>query len=158
MQCSAVQCSAVQCSAVQCSAVQGKVRYVVDSININGLYKNFDSLVSMIKGVIDILIITETKIDQSLPTQQFLIEGYASPLRVDRNIEGGGVLIYVREDLGVKRLHNTNDAEENNLEGIFFEVNLKKNRWLMFGGYDNRKANIDSFLTQVGSAFRPTHG
>ena len=102
-------------------------RLVIGSININGIYSKFDSLVSMIKGVIDILINT---------TQQFLIEG---------------CLIYVREDLGVKWLHNSNDSEGNNLEGIFFEVNLKKKKWLMFGGYNNIKENIDSFFTQIGS-------
>ena len=87
-----------------------------------------NSLISMIKEVIDILIITETKMDKSFPTQQSLIEGYVSPLRQDRNIEGGGVLIYVREDLGVIWLQNSNDSEGNNLEGIFFEVNLKKKK------------------------------
>ena len=63
-------------------------RLVIGSIHINRIHKKFDSLVSMIKGVINILIITETKIDNSFPTQQYLIDDYASPFRLDRNKKG----------------------------------------------------------------------
>ena len=39
---------------------------------------------------IDILLITETKLDSSFPSQQFAIEGYSLPLRLDRTSEGWG--------------------------------------------------------------------
>ena len=44
------------------------------------------------------LIIAETKIDASFPTGQFAIEGFATPFRLDRNVNGGGLLAYVRSD------------------------------------------------------------
>ena len=34
---------------------------------------------------------------------------------------------------------------------FFFVVNLRKSKWLMFGGYCNRLANIIIFLDHVGS-------
>ena len=40
-------------------------------------------------GVIDILIICETKIDDSFPREQFFIEGYFTIYRLDRNDRGG---------------------------------------------------------------------
>ena len=46
-----------------------------------------------VKGNIDILIISETELDESFPVGQFLIEGYDVPFRFDRNGNGGGILL-----------------------------------------------------------------
>ena len=45
---------------------------------------------------------------------------------------GGGVLIYVREDIPSKLLNKY--AFPNDIEGLFIEVNLRKT-WLIFGTY-----------------------
>ena len=42
------------------------------------------------------------KIDNSFPKGLFLIKGFCEPFRIDRNIHGGGILFYVREDIPVK--------------------------------------------------------
>ena len=63
---------------------------VIGQININSLRNKFDCLSSLISGNIDILLITETKLDNSFPEAQFHIEGFASPYRLDRNANGGG--------------------------------------------------------------------
>ena len=68
----------------------------------------------------DILVVTESKIDNSFPAQQFDIQGYARPFRLDRNKEGGGVLIYIREDIGANVIPNANRLDDYNFEGIFF--------------------------------------
>ena len=46
---------------------------------------------------IDILIISETKLDESSPTNQFQIDGYMPPIRADRNRHGRGLMIYLLE-------------------------------------------------------------
>ena len=33
---------------------------------------------------------------------------------------------------------------------IFLEVNLRKSKWLVFGGYNNNKLNTDIFLSKLG--------
>ena len=45
---------------------------------------------------------TETKLDETYPISQFHIDGYSMPHRLDRNGNGGGVIIYVREDIPSK--------------------------------------------------------
>ena len=77
-------------------------RLVIGHININSLRNKFESLKILIKGNIDILVITESKLDESFPTQQFVIEDFSLPYRYDRN--GGGVMIYVREDIPCREL------------------------------------------------------
>ena len=44
-------------------------------------------------------MISETKLDANFPTNRFLINGYTSPYRLDRNGKGGGILVYAREDI-----------------------------------------------------------
>ena len=55
-------------------------RIVVAHLNINSLRNKFDYLIEQITGNIDILMISETKLDSSFPMGQFLINGYHSEL------------------------------------------------------------------------------
>ena len=55
-------------------------RLVIGHININSLRNKFESLKILIKGNIDLLVITESKLDESFPTQQFAIDGFTLPL------------------------------------------------------------------------------
>ena len=50
-------------------------KIVIGHLNINSLRNKFDFLVTQVKGYIDILMISETKLDESFPTGQFLIDG-----------------------------------------------------------------------------------
>lgn len=59
----------------------------------------------MNKGFVNVFIITETKLDGSFPGGQFFMEGYNKPSRFDRNGNGGGILLYVREDIPAKVIH-----------------------------------------------------
>ena len=77
-------------------------------LNINFLQNKFNPLVSLVQGNIDILIVSETKIDDSFTTNQFMIPDYSMPFRKDRNSHGGGLLIYVREDIPCKMLKTNN--------------------------------------------------
>ena len=77
----------------------------------------------LIENNIDILVLTETKIDfPSFPNAQFRIDGFSAPFRLDQNRFGGGVLIYVREDIPCKQL--TKHILPDDIEGIFVEINL----------------------------------
>ena len=123
-------------------------RLVIGHININSLRNKYEYLKTQIKGNIDILVITESTLGESFPTQQFAIDGYSLAYRFDRNINGGGVVIYIREDILCKEL--TTHPFSSDIEGIFLEVNLRKSKWLVFGGYNNNKLNTDIFLSKLG--------
>ena len=74
-----------------------------------------------IKGNIDVLMISETKLDHSFSSMQFLIQGYVPPYRLDRNFYGGGILVYMREDIPCKLIPMKNYT----MEGFFQELNLR---------------------------------
>ena len=79
-------------------------RLIIENLNINSVSNKFDQLKSFVQGKFDILIVTETKLDSIFPTSQFMIDGYREPYRFDRNRNGDGVLIYIREDISSKLL------------------------------------------------------
>ena len=70
-----------------------------------------------------ILMVAETKIDDTFPKEQFHIEGNADPLRLDRNCEGGGLLVYVKNDITMRQLKSF--KFEIDIECICFEISLK---------------------------------
>ena len=82
-------------------------RVTIAQINVNSIRNKFDFLCEMIRGNIDILLITETKIDSSFPSAQFQIDGYTTPYRLDRDSNGGGILLYVRDNIPSKVYENT---------------------------------------------------
>ena len=61
-------------------------------VSINSLRNKFETLASLVTSDIDILIISETKINESFQTSQFLIDGFSTPCRRNRNAHGGGIL------------------------------------------------------------------
>ena len=70
-------------------------RLILGHLNINSAVGKFDHLKALIKNNIDILVLTETKIDSSFSNAQFRIDGFSAPFRLDCNRFGGGVLLYV---------------------------------------------------------------
>ena len=52
---------------------------IIGQLNINSLRNKFHSLVEMMHGNLDVLVITETKLDHTFPENQFLIPGYKKP-------------------------------------------------------------------------------
>ena len=68
-------------------------------ININSIRNKFEFLSTQVKGNIDVLMVFETKIDDSFPAGTFVIDGFSTPYRSDRDSNNGGVMLYVREDI-----------------------------------------------------------
>ena len=74
-------------------------RLVCAHLNINSVRNKFELLINIIKDNIDILMVSETKLDSSFPKGQFQLHGYSEPYRLDRNGYGGGILLYIRSKI-----------------------------------------------------------
>ena len=127
-----------------------KNKLIIGNLNINSLRNKFDQLKEFIQENIDILVITETKLDASFPCNQFFIPGYCIPFRFDRSSFGGGVIIYVREDIPCKKL--TKFILPDDIEGIFIEINLRKVKWLLFGTYHPPSQQDNYYFSNLGKA------
>ena len=61
------------------------------------------------------------------------MDGFSLPYRLDRNCNGGGVMIFVKEDIPSKLLTKHNFPSH--VEGLFVELNFRKSKWLLFDQY-----------------------
>ena len=105
---------------------------------------------TIIPGNVDIMIFSETKLDSSYPTSQLLIHVFSKPYRKDRNCNGGGILIYIREDLPSKLVNKHMFPDD--IEGLFIEVNLRKSKWLIFGSYHPPIQRDEFYFDSIGRA------
>ena len=117
---------------------------------MNSISGKFEQLKTLVTGNVDILVITESKLDPSFPDAQFIMEGYSKPYRMDRNRNGRGVLLYVREDIPSKKL--TRHVFPNDIEGLFIEINLRKCKWLLMGSYHPPSQSDQYYFDSVGRA------
>ena len=97
-------------------------KVVVGQININSIQNKFDHLMAAVSGNIDILLITETKIDFTFPANQFYLNGYNVPYRNDRDTKGGGILIYICDDIRSRIIECENLPSS--FEGLVIELSF----------------------------------
>ena len=96
------------------------------------LFSLFDKIVNkfvasdeLMKNKIDICLISETKVDESFPNQQFKINGYKM-FRKDRDRFGGGLMFYVNEQIPSKVL--SLESIPMDIELILLEFTVKNRR------------------------------
>ena len=108
-------------------------RIIITHLNINSIRNKFEILKEVV-GKIDILLISETKLDDTFPLNQFILKRFTPPYRLGRMIHGGRLMLFVKEDIPSKMLPNINPS--GNIENIFVEINLKSKKWLISGSYN----------------------
>ena len=116
--------------------------------NVNSLNSKFDDIKCVIP--FDVMIFVETKLDDSFPTSQFIMNGFVKPFRRDRNKFGGGILIYVREDIPCKLLNNHNFPDD--IEGLFVELNVRKSKLLLLGTYHPPSQQDNYYFQSIGDS------
>ena len=84
---------------------------------------------------------SETKLDDSFPSAQLLVDGFSKPYRLDRCSNGGGILLYIRGDIPSWLL-----SDSNKTESIFTEINFRKKKWLICASYNPHKSYISNHL------------
>ena len=70
-------------------------RLVCEYLNINSQRNKYDLLANIVKDKIDILMVSKTKLDSPFPKGQFHLHGFSKPYRLDRNENGGGILVFI---------------------------------------------------------------
>ena len=87
-------------------------------------------------------MISETKLDESIPSMQFNIDIFRS----DRNVKGGGILVHVRDDIPFKLI----PMGSSTIESFFIELELRKKKWLLCCSYNAHRRFISNHLIDTG--------
>ena len=102
---------------------------------------------------IDILLISETKLDDSFSPGQFKMCEFSMPYRYDIDSSSGGLLLYIRDDIPNKLLKRDFGT---NIENLSVEINLRKRKWFFNGSYNphkNKIPNHQNYLYLVCSKY-----
>ena len=119
----------------------------IGHLNVNSLRNKLISIKEFIKSKLDIFLVSETKIDNSFPNQQFSIDG-CKTYRRDRNNFSGGLLFYVNENIPCREL--TTEQIDTNFGIIFLEITLRTRKWLVIGLYKPPNQKEEYFLKNLG--------
>ena len=76
------------------------------------------------------------------------MNGYIAPYCLDRNRNGGGLLLYIREDIPSKKIANVDFDKD--LEAMFIKIKIRKTKWLISCSYNLHKADIKNHLKVIG--------
>ena len=117
-------------------------------LNINSIRNKIEDLKTLIAKNVDILAVSETKLDESFPTSQFLIDGFKKPFRYDRNTNGGGILVYFREKVPANEIKQVNIA--NSIECVLTEINVGKKKWAVIITYRPPSQCEKFFFAEMG--------
>ena len=73
-------------------SIRNPNKIIIENLNINLLLNTFEQSKDIVMQYIDILALTETKLDATFTKAQFLLNGFSEPYRLDRSRNGGGVI------------------------------------------------------------------
>ena len=105
---------------------------IISHLNINSHRNKFHDLSDLFSDrLVDILFISETKLDSTFTQAQFDAPGYNS-FRKDRNCHGGGLLAYIRSDLPARRRP---DLELSRIESLIIEITINNRKWGIICAY-----------------------
>ena len=98
-------------------------------VNIRSLSRaKFLAIQASLANVHDIITVSETHLHRGVGNDLFQLKGYHEIIRRDRNGDGGGVAIFIKETIAYKRLYG---YERPNLEAIWIGVSSLQGRLLM---------------------------
>ena len=121
---------------------------VIGHLNINSIREKFECLKDIIGTSIDMLLMSETKLNDTSPQGQFVINGFCAPFREDRNDKGGGLHLFLKDHVPCRRIIIDFSPQ---IEAIVVEINLKKRIWLLIGCYNHHKDRIQDCLYSIGN-------
>ena len=118
----------------------------IGHLNVNSLRNTFTTVDELLKGKIDICLVSETKINESFPKQQFKIND-CKAIRRDRDSFGGGLIFYMNEQIPSNVL--TLESIPRDIEIILLDFTVKNRKWLCIGLYKPPSQSEKYFLDHL---------
>ena len=109
------------------------VHYNINSILADDRIEQLQDICKTLK--IDVLILSESKLDQTIPDNMITMPGYHEPLRHDRQLNGrhgGGVLMYIAEHLAFQ---HRKELQSDMYEHVWADVRINGKIFAINGLY-----------------------
>ena len=69
-------------------------------------------------------MILETRVNHSFSVGQFLLDGFGTPFRLDRNRNSGGIMLFIRNDIPAKAFSTDDKSIKSFSRGNFLKVKI----------------------------------
>ena len=127
-------------------------------LNINSVRNKFTELQTIINGNVDTVSTAETKLDAIFSSAQFTLEWYHTSYCLDISNKSGGIFLYIKSSISSRRL--SFEELRISLQAIHFEINWRKEKWLVMSIYCPPSLNSEYFLnvlTKIIDYFASTY-
>ena len=122
---------------------------IISHYNINSVRNKFIEIESvLIDDCIDIFGITETKLDESFPRDQFKVNNFKLE-RQDRDSRGGGIMVYVRDTIP----HRIEKGTHEGIDFMIVELSMKNRKWNVIFIYRPPRVNETIFCDFMSNMF-----
>ena len=115
------------------------------------MFKNKFVFVEDIIKLLDVFLVSESKLDHTFPSNQFRINSYKI-FRLDRNRFGGGLILYINENIPCKQLQE--HVHLQSVEVITIEFYQNNQKWLLFGLYKPPNQKTSDLIQNLRSFFK----
>ena len=97
------------------------------------------------------MCIAETKLDDSFPNNQFILVGYHLSYRPNITDKIGGLMVFIRSHIPSRKLNDFKIPPD--IQIIPFEINLRKEKWLVASIYKAPSQENKYFLWYLTNLF-----
>ena len=87
-------------------------------------------------------MVSETKVDHSFADGDVYLDGSGTPFLLDRNINSGGIVLFIRNDITAKVFF----TDGRSIESFYVELNFRKEKWLFICSNNPKHSSIESHL------------
>ena len=101
----------------------------------------------MISEYVDVIVMAETKLDDTFPKSQFSLPGFKAPIRLDHTAFSGGLLILINERITFKKLNAI--TAPGDIQAVPIELNINHSKWLLLPIYKPPCQNEAYFLDKI---------
>ena len=134
---------------LKCIKLKNPKNIVITHVNINSIRNKFSELRLILdRNIVDILVITETKVDASFTNTIFMVPNYKL-YRLDNTAKSGGVFIYVCDN--IPSTQSTVSIKNKQLQCLSVKLTFDGYNLFMMGMYKNPKMKNDDFEQQFGN-------
>ncbi len=112
-------------------------------VNINSLKTEYKAHIDYFKDIlqnnlIDILCISESKLDESNVEKDLDCSPQFKLYRKDRSSTSGGLVIWLRSDIPQQRMYHLEfDSDKYRVESVSLELIIIKEKWILILAYKN---------------------
>ena len=74
-------------------------KVIIGNLNINTIRNKLEQVKETVLKYIDVLVVTEIKLDETFLESLFLMDGFSKLYKLDRNKNGGGIMTFIRDTI-----------------------------------------------------------